>query len=497
MEISSYLTKIHDDEDRPLFEEAVKAAEAGILRAAFIMIWLSCAESLKRRFKEAAKRDGKAGKVVGEILKKEKEHKAIDKFLIEQALEYGFLDDASHLVLNHVYEMRCIYGHPYEKAPSEEQVLHAAAVVISNLLSKPVKLREGFVELLINNMLSEKTYLDDQKESVSEFTKDILKRIDENVYGWMLEKLWEKLEGIGKDPSANIFFRRGIWFSQAFLEVYGVNCFNGSKWHEIVQDRPIVSFAVFQKACLFISIGKRAQDTFISSVIESSEQFPTYLQILEHLSNNSALNTRQNERFKAHISSKCLFGEGLMSVAGAKWLKSAKLQIKTVYSLVVKGLKSKNWYIQNPISEFISDNINLGFGKLTRKEQEELGRNILQAAEGSSGSACELLTKMEQTQASLPKWLISGILFECFVNNDNKLRFKVAQLQKVLNILKNTKLKDDITKELISLIKDAELKFDFTDKRDFDSVFVIIDEHKCLENLKKCLSNKMDEIFCE
>ena len=53
--IHDYADRIHDEEDRPLFDDATKAASAGALRAAYAMLWLARAESIKRRFREAEK----------------------------------------------------------------------------------------------------------------------------------------------------------------------------------------------------------------------------------------------------------------------------------------------------------------------------------------------------------------------------------------------------------------------------------------------------------
>ena len=83
-DISLYAARIHDDEDRPLFDDAVKAAEAGALRGAYVMVWISCAESIKRRFREAQKRDDAAGKIVGEFDQKERDHKSVDKFVLDK-----------------------------------------------------------------------------------------------------------------------------------------------------------------------------------------------------------------------------------------------------------------------------------------------------------------------------------------------------------------------------------------------------------------------------
>lgn len=182
VDISAYSPKILYKEDKPIFEEAVKSYDAGAKRAAYILIWISCAESLKRRFKEAQKRDSNAGVIVGEINNKEQNHQSIDKYVLDKAKDYGFLTDTAHNILNHVYEMRCVYGHPYEQAPSDQQIDHAASSVIDHVLSQPVKLKHGFANQLINNLLSDHSYLDDQASVVKDFTEEIIPRIDSSIY---------------------------------------------------------------------------------------------------------------------------------------------------------------------------------------------------------------------------------------------------------------------------------------------------------------------------
>ena len=67
VDLHKYALQILAEQDRPLFDDAVKAAEVGALRASYMMIWLACAESLKRRFREAQLRDHTAGNIVGTI----------------------------------------------------------------------------------------------------------------------------------------------------------------------------------------------------------------------------------------------------------------------------------------------------------------------------------------------------------------------------------------------------------------------------------------------
>ncbi len=237
---SNYLEKIYSNEDLPLFEDAIKAAKIGALRAAYIMIWLSCAESLKRRFKEAAKRDHSAGRTVGAIKEKEDKHKSVDKFILDRAKCYGFISNSEHTTLTHIYTKRCIYGHPYEEEPSVEDVVYAATKVIEYVLSKPVKLKHSFGEQLIKDLLEEKSYIDNLRESVELFAEGIVPKIDKSICEWLLNKYWKELERFSNDPSLAIFFDREIWFSLSMLMQVGVSVFSHDDWHTKIHQFPHV-----------------------------------------------------------------------------------------------------------------------------------------------------------------------------------------------------------------------------------------------------------------
>ena len=149
----------------------------------------------------------------------------MDKYVLDQALDYGFLSDSAFKVLFHIYEMRCIYGHPYEESPSEEQVSHAAAAVVENILSRPVKLRHGFGQKLLKSLLEDPSYQDDHRTAVDEFAKDVLPRLDEKIHGWLLEKVWDGLEQIADDSTMKVFWRRGLWFTQTLIREVGIEVF--------------------------------------------------------------------------------------------------------------------------------------------------------------------------------------------------------------------------------------------------------------------------------
>lgn len=439
IDIGNYAEKINAEEDHQLFDEAVKAAKAGALRAAYVMIWLSCAESLKRRFREASKRDNTAGKIVGEIETIEKGYKAVDKFVLEKAKEYGFIAEYEYTLLNQIYEKRCLYGHPYEQAPIPEQVTEAAATVVEYVLCKPVKLKHGFGQQLLKKLLEELNFLDDQESAVVEFAKDIIPRIDESIYRWLLDTYWENLEKNSKDPLVSVFFRRGIWFSRALLREVGVDVFSHDDWHDRISTYPKTLIQLCTTADIFSEIGERAQDSLVGSIIEESKTRASVLKYLERLNIDGILTKRQQERFFQRILELDINN-----------LPAAGLRTKTCYDKLINTLKWHNWYVQNPAIDLIILNGPEQAAELDENQQMNLGRNILQAAEGSATSAITFLEKLSKGSISWPFNLVRGMALESFTNEDNKFRFKIRNLQQVLSILNN--LRDDQRDQLIDEI---------------------------------------------
>lgn len=482
VDLSSYTDRILTNADRPLFEDAVKAAKANALRAAYVMIWLSCAESLKRRFREAQKRDGEAGKIVGQIEQMEKDQKSSDKFILKKAHEYGFLSNSDHTVLNHVYEMRCIYGHPYEEAPSVEQVSHAAAAVVECVLSRPVKLRHGFGTQLLKSLLEDKSYLDDQYRAVKSFVDDILPKIDESIYAWLLATYWSKVEDIADDSSLAVFVRRGRWFSQAFLESVGVTIFTEGEWHDKVSEYPKTLVRVFKKPLLFAEIGTRAQDCLVGIALHEAAVRPSILRNLERLSQAGVLSARQDNRFQEHVKA-----------MKASEIRSARLSTTICYGRLIDALKSYDWYIQNPAVDLVVANGAGDIADLEKGKQVELGRNILQAAQGSAGSARKFLREIAQEPNTWPVDFLRGVVLECFTNEKNEVRLKAEHLGTVLDALGAVPLKvrSEILQEVVASIKEGRPK-QWAHSRSFESAIEIAERYEWAKALCDCLREKAE-----
>ena len=281
--LGGYQDRVMSAEDRVLFDEAAASARTSAIRAAYIMVWLSCAESLKRKFRELAPRDGNARRINGEIGRIEANQKSVDNYILDNARDYGFITAAEHAQLHHIYGMRCLFGHPYETRPTVEQLVAAASTVVDHVLCRPTKLRHGYITDQVRLIASDASFLDDLQVAVETYAGVVYPRIDEGLRLYFMQKLWPELEQMVHDPAVAMYLRRGIWFSRAFLR----QCLGDllSAW-DPVQDltrTPESLSNILSDPILFAQISGHAQDIVVGNLIQISRASGTGLRLSAEL----------------------------------------------------------------------------------------------------------------------------------------------------------------------------------------------------------------------
>mgnify|MGYP006430071727 CR=1 FL=1 len=484
--LNGYMDAVLYENDMLLFHEAVKAASNGALRAAYIMLWLACAESLKWRFREARIRDGEAGKIVGEIEKMESEYKAVDKYVLQKANDYGFLSDSGCHSLTHIYERRCIYAHPYTEAPSKDEVQHACSEAVRNILAQPIKLRHGYGARLLTELLENKSFLDNDQEAVELFAQDVVRRLDHTILPWFFNKYWAKLEDIAYDISSKQLFWRGVWFSRVLLNNRDQEIFSEDEWHDKVSTYPRILARIATDHSIFQDVGWKAKDSIVGKLIEESQSNPSVLCYLQRLSGNNAFSIRQKERFNEQVEAISLTR-----------LQNAGLGTRTCYERIIKALTTYNWHLQNPAVGLIMANAEEGVADLDPGQQVELGRNVLQAAEGHANSAETFLNKVRSQSNSWPREFIAGIAMECFANERGEIRFKDRWLDAVceaLSILSESD-RNIITDRIIQALDDGKVNEFLVVKENVSSCVETIRNYDELCRLAEGLESRKLTLF--
>ena len=130
--------------------------------------------------------------------------------------------------------------------------------------------------------------------------------------------------------------------------------------------------------------------------------------------------------------------------------------------------------------------------ELTEEQQVDLGRNILQAGEGTATSAVKFLEKLPQEAVDWPFGVIRGMALESFTNENNEIRFKNSQLHLVLSALVhcNSVQRDELIAEIVASVAAGTPKHGVRPE-DYDQVMGLLNDHPWTAPLAKALETEL------
>lgn len=143
--LDGYVEKVVNARDQVLFAEAVQAAKASALRAAYITLWLSCVESFKRRFLELAVSDFAAADVVRHFEELEAKRLPVDEYLLEQAKRRGLVLAKDYGKLEQISALQRVFSRPYERQPKLNEFVVDAGAIVEIILGQPTKIEASHI----------------------------------------------------------------------------------------------------------------------------------------------------------------------------------------------------------------------------------------------------------------------------------------------------------------------------------------------------------------
>ena len=139
--------RVLDSQDKLALGEAIRLYEAKFYRSSYIYAWIVVAESIRSRVKIAADSGERPAQIVfAEVERLENAGQGVDKVLIEAASSLSLVPAEDLSYLNTFWGKRCIFAHPYEKAPTKEEVRFVIAHIVEMLLSKQLFHRKQFID---------------------------------------------------------------------------------------------------------------------------------------------------------------------------------------------------------------------------------------------------------------------------------------------------------------------------------------------------------------
>jgi len=123
---------------------------------------------------------------------------------------------------------------------------------------------------------------------------------------------------------------------------------------------------------------------------------------------------------------------------------------------------------------------------------------VLQSAEGGAGSSRSFMCEIADSKVPWPVAFIRGIVAECFVNDESRIRFKTREADDALRSLKvlSMKARRDIVRVVVERLEGGKPKEDYRLDRTQKEMLQIIDdamkrepdELKALSELRKAVA---------
>lgn len=451
VDLSSYSERIADYDDRLDFNNAVEAAKVGSLKLAHIGIWITVIESLKRRILHRTERKWNGFKVKEDFY-------ASDQQLIIEARKISIISENDKKILDSVLTLRNLYAHANSCEPSKENILSAAADAVDILLhkSKCLNLEKG-EETILYNLLKDQSYLKDNKDYLQKFVEKILPKLNKDHHNDFLEYYWIELEEIHRNTIKSkyfrIIFRRGIWFSQTLL-LKDMSMISDISWKDKINKYENIISEICGIPGIFEEICEETQNKVIDTLTNDKHRL---------------LN---NDNEGVHAGLKELYSSGILLESQKetvdKYFKEQKQSQnpdklapnQELFNDLIDNLKEHYYPTQKKAIIRILHLDLSEIDKFTESQKIELGRNILQTAEGGCWAASDLIEEIAKNANEWPIDLIHGIAIECFTNESSYIRFKIRELDNVLMILdklKNTN-QNEIVKNITTTIKNGQRK---------------------------------------
>lgn len=181
--IEEYLERTIDPDDKTILKEALECAKNDNLRAAYIMFWVSVAESLKRKITFlAGSGEAKAIAALSEIETAENESRSVDNTIIGQSMSCNIIDNSEQVELQYLWKKRSIFAHPYQSRPSEDDIKHCVSKVMSISVGKPLNYTLAGIKAQIDTIVTQPHIMEFDHGAIESYIQRFVDRIEQINY---------------------------------------------------------------------------------------------------------------------------------------------------------------------------------------------------------------------------------------------------------------------------------------------------------------------------
>jgi len=445
----SWKSEIYDKSDGVLFDEIVKCIDAKAYRAANIMICISFTESLLKKLEILSESNKQIAKDLKNYHKERK-----DFLLIEYAKKYDLITELEHAHLNIIMDARNNFAHPTFESPTKNQVISYLYFAVQYVLKRPPYYSFLYAKSLIENHLATDQYYWEGKNNIQiqNYANNFFKRLDANSFNSVLKLLFKSLENLYIDFNQNksgcinnclIYLNVLLSLDEMSLTEDEVNDYLDKYRH--------ASCHIFTYGNNWISLDSRSKSRifnyasdFENGIFSESEFINIFYPLYEaHLLENDF-----SFKFREILDEISLESLIYCDVSSDLYFKK-----------IIGYFKMHIFGYQNTAMKVLYE---IDLDQFNDLELEEIGRNILQSADGNAWDCIDFIDYFydEKNVKFHNINLVQGILNEAFVNEKGYFRYKPNSVRRVLLMIQQYSMHDEILDNLLSNIESSKPKND-------------------------------------
>lgn len=467
------------EEDLTMLNEIILCIENEAYRSASIIIWIAILESLVRKLKILALNDDEINSLIIDF-----EDKPNEKDLLLKCKNHGLINQIEYGQLETIRQARNNYAHPNYDSPQKDDVLIYLHYAVEYVLSKPNLFSKDSAKRELYKLLNDSNFLGNaNNERVKEFAGTFTKKITNDYFDEIIKTLFKMIEKKFKenDPNNHTCIKHGLIYAKVLL-TSNLEYLDSAKSNYLIDEYKITVCHLFSNPIIWEHLDSRSKERIYNySMSRDSSQISriNFINIFYKLFKADKLEDSLKMEYEEYINNSSL--ENLLY---------AKIPANLYYDKLIEEFRSYNYYQQNPAAKIIGHKDLTVFND---NQLEQLGRNILQSAEGGANDSDSIIRKFERNR-NPPKAFLKGLLFETLINDDKELRIKPKYFKNVMNIVNDSQYGDEIFDEFIISIKESKpksLKFN-----NYAIIFKRLKQFKLKESEYNLLVDAVKESMC-
>jgi len=420
---------IVEESDKILFQETANCFLTGNLRASYIMSWITIIESLKRKIKLFSNLgDSRATDAYSLIEKTEEDKKSTDRLIFEESKKCGIIDNADLSTINFLWEQRCLFAHPYNRQPEEDEVKHIIGQTIKLVLAKELFYNKDFLSELSDNIANKPFFLPTEIERIRDFASRTIARTPEELHPFLFKTLLFKVGELAPNQEKFSELKKLRYYLIELFVKTSISLEDPS-WslENRVTNFPFECYIGFVHKDSWSKLPIRIKEMLISYLVNETDnnRLVSLKSITVKLVSENILEADLKEKYIEKLND--TYFDSAINFYGDNDLKFKRIKTE---------LESWQYEQQNPVIDYLREEGTFNFlNSISNENQFCLGRLLKSCSSGGHWKTQYLLSSIISGSTNTTDYVKAGIAYGGIVSWTSKYHLDKEFLTKSIQLL--------------------------------------------------------------